>query len=805
MRKSVRVRKVVRDLLIHKTRTFLIVLSIAVGLFALSVVFRTYAVLSRDLARDYNAINPTHATLFTGPFDEKMARAIERMPEIEQAEGVTTAWTRIQTPAGEWRTIRLFALDDFQDQRINRITSEWGTWPPPDRTIILERSSFTSAHYQHNDTLVLEALDGHKRMLPLVGLAHDLTVFPGEFSNLVLFGYVTRDTMEWLGVSRTMNELRLVVAAPYRNTDDVRRIADDVRERLERQGVDVTGVWLSDSGKHQLDSVITSVLLILLTLGVLSLILSAFLVVNTFSAFLAREIGQIGIMKTIGAPRHDIFGMYGATIVVFSLIALAVSLPLGHFGAMSLTATLMSLLNFTSKQFVVPVYVLGIELAAGLAVPFLAALYSILTGTHITVREAMHRNQLEAQEFGNSRFDELLKRVRWLSASLRYALRNMFRRKARLALTLAALSIGGAVFLSVLSVMGSISHTLDTIRDYWQQDVTVNFQRPYRLDQVQAQVEPIPGVETCEGWTMSQVFRLHTSGRETDQSITLFGIPLPTSFIEPRLLEGRWLQPGDTNALVVNAYFLAEEPDVQPGDTIVLKSGEKETLWTVVGIVTAQMVGPGIPRLQHPMAYANVTTVARTFGKVGYVNRLAVQTRDQSMFFQAMMADMIETELTRANIRMQSIETNAMMDDQLHQTTATVSGLLIAMAIIFAVVGSLGLMGTMSLNILERTREIGVLRAIGASDGILMQTVLAEGVSIGVLSWLIAVVLAVPLSRILSYFVGINLTGTPLLYVFPLWSMLAWLLLVVGLSLLASYVPARSATRLCVRDMVTYE
>ncbi len=127
------------------------------------------------------------------------------------------------------------------------------------------------------------------------------------------------------------------------------------------------------------------------------------------------------------------------------------------------------------------------------------------------------------------------------------------------------------------------------------------------------------------------------------------------------------------------------------------------------------------------------------------------------------------------------------------------------MAALLAVVGGMGLTGTMSINVLERRREIGVMRSIGASDGAVLKLVMVEGMLIGLLSWLIAMLLAIPLSGVLSYAVGQALLQTPFEYAFSIAGALLWLLLVVIISLVASYVPARNASRLTVREVLAYE
>jgi len=114
-------------------------------------------------------------------------------------------------------------------------------------------------------------------------------------------------------------------------------------------------------------------------------------------------------------------------------------------------------------------------------------------------------------------------------------------------------------------------------------------------------------------------------------------------------------------------------------------------------------------------------------------------------------------------------------------------------------------MGTMSMNVMERTREIGVMRAIGATDRQVMNQVLAEGMLIGLISWVLAFGLAFPISYLMSYTVNYSIFGIPGRFAFDVSGVFIWLAIVVVLSLVASFLPARHAARLTIREVLAYE
>ena len=127
------------------------------------------------------------------------------------------------------------------------------------------------------------------------------------------------------------------------------------------------------------------------------------------------------------------------------------------------------------------------------------------------------------------------------------------------------------------------------------------------------------------------------------------------------------------------------------------------------------------------------------------------------------------------------------------------------MAVLLGVVGGLGLTGTMTINVVERSREIGVLRAVGASDRSVLLIFLAEGVLIGALSWALGVLVSLPVSKLLSDALGNVFVDRPLSWAYSIEGMIAWAVIVLILAAVASLLPAWRASRLAVREILAYE
>lgn len=810
---SPRWRKVLRDLWSHKTRTVLVILSIAVGVFAVGVIASSQSILSHDLTTTYLTTNPPHAIL-SGSFDEEIVATVRQMPRILDAEGRGSHTVQLQVPhtssepqetLSKWVDLSLITHWDYQDIRLGQIAYISGGQEPAQRELLMEHSSLEESGMRVGDTVLVELSDGKQRQLRITGTVHNIGQPPSRVSS-VLRGYITPETQEWLGNGQTVKEIHLLVEGHIREEGDVQPIAEGVKKKLEKAGISVSRIRIPPPGEHWADDNIQSLMLILGPLGFLALMLSGFLVINTISALLAQQTRQIGIMKAIGARTEQLIEMYFIAVIIFGFFSVLVAVPIGAYASYAFVNFIADQLNFYTIDFRIPPTALAIQITVGLLVPVLAALWPVLSGARLTVREAISGDG-GGGGFGDSTIDRLLvgqlsnashwpNIMKLFSRPILLSLRNTFRRKGRLFLTLSTLVLGGAIFISVQSVHSSLMATLDETFAYWNYDVEVRLTRPYNIDLLAEEALQVPGVIAAESWGQQNATRIRDDDTES-ADIRILAPPADSKLINPNLLSGRWLLPEDENALVLNSQILDEEADINIGDELTLDLGGRESSWQVVGITQSTM--------GRPTAYANYPYFSRQIGSVERASSLHLVTEQHDSASQLQFAAALTKHFNSKGLNIASTRTITTNRENINNQFGILINILTMMAILIAIVGGLGLTGTMSINVLERSREIGVMRAIGASDKSVLTIFLVEGLLIGLLSWLVGGIISFPISRFLSNVVGVAFIDAPLKYTFSTTGAFLWLALVLLLATLSSIWPSWRATRLTVRDVLAYE
>lgn len=263
--------------------------------------------------------------------------------------------------------------------QLDKIIPMNGQWPPRKQELLVEALSLDFLQANVGDTIQIELEDGTRKELQLVGTAHDSHVPNAQITNNA-FGYVTPETMESLGDGRFYTEVRFIAAENTGDKAHIEAVRDAIQDKLEK--------W--QRGSLQPHSQPRR------TLGARNHpnpghadrrfwrphpLLSGFLVVNTISALLSQHTRQIGVMKLVGAKRRQIMAMYMVTVLSYGLMALVVGMPLGILSAQYLVRDFVSgLLNFQVASLQVPASILLLQVAVGLLVPLLAALWPVLNG-----------------------------------------------------------------------------------------------------------------------------------------------------------------------------------------------------------------------------------------------------------------------------------------------------------------------------------------------------------------------------------------------------------------------------------------
>jgi putative ABC transport system permease protein len=517
------------------------------------------------------------------------------------------------------------------------------------------------------------------------------------------------------------------------------------------------------------------------------------------NSLLTQQLRQIGVMKLVGGRSIQIMGMYLSLILVYSVIALVIAIPLGTIAGNELAGYVTDMMGAGIQGFHIIPFAIIVQVVIAFVIPLVAGFFPVNKGARTSVRRAISNYRPGFQSTGRSLLNLSGQWIRWVSRPILLSFRNTFRKKGRLVLTIFTLTIGGAVFIAVFNVRNSMDNVMDQLMQHFLGDVTVVFGQPYNISKVERDLLTFPGVVGVEGWGGANG-EIQDEHGDHVANLRLIAPPEDTQLLEPDIVAGRWLVPGEKRAMVISDGIYKFYPDLQPGDKLIVEiSGNQDEEWEVVGIYRF------VNMLGDPMAYANLDYVASKVNLQNLANTYRVSVdSNQADSLQAIIQQIDEYLEDRGYIVGSILDGSTMRENASTGVNILVIFLLI-MALLTAFVGSIGLMGTMSINVLERTREIGVMRTIGAVDIVIMQSVIIEGLVIGLITWFLAIGLSYPISQALLDIIGQSMAGSTFKLVYTPSGVIMWLAAVIVLSIIASVMPARNAAGLTINEVLANE
>ncbi len=789
-------RKVWSDFWSNRTRSILMVSTILVGVFSVGLVNNMGKMMNGDMDYDYLSADPSHAQISTYPLDEDWIRAIRDIPGVGDAEGRNQLIAKWITPDDITTNIVFSSIASFEEMRLDRVEPAAGLDSLPElkhHSVAFDYSA-RSLGMEPGDTIRVELPDGGKRILNFAGYVHSGTNFPYAMSGIIN-GYVTRETAQFLGVNDAYDYLLVSVAENPTDQDHVNTVIKKITDRLERNGVTVNNVSIYNPGHHFAWQITQGVIFILSFFGWLTVILSGFLIVNTIVALMMQHTKQIGVMKAIGAGMDQILWMYLALLLFFGGLAFVISVPLASWGASLLNGFMAGFLNYDLRPVRLFPEVVGIQALISFVTPILAAIVPMANSLRRPVREAL-------SDFGISgngkNTGEQESKFEFIPRPLLLSLRNAFRKKARISLTFGTLVLGGAIFIAVFNLWSSFDKVMEDIQGYYLADINVSLNGDYPFKVLSNVAHSVPGVESVEGWLYIEG-NLLQSDREKEDTIGFVAPPSDSTLIKPMMVSGRWLKPGDRDKIVIGNHLRAIRPDLKIHDWVEIKVNGKKTKWQIIGFYRM----PG--NVNPPLIYTNYEYLSHLVGMPNRVYELRTITSEHDPVSQSRISEAIQKEFKRRKIGVSYVQTASEWFSQQKSTTDVLAWCMLIMACLIAIVGGLGLSNTMNLNVLERTREIGVMRAIGASNWNIQSIVVLEGIIIGLISWVLGILLSIPFTYLLDYGVGVSIFQSPLDPVFSWTGSFTWLFGILLLATVSSMAPASHASRLSVRETLAYE
>jgi putative ABC transport system permease protein len=773
-------RKVIRDIAGTPLRTALAVGAMAAGAFGVSMILTSYSILTRELKTTYSDTRPASAILILdAPVTDAVVDIARRVPGVADAEARPVIGGRLRIGNGQWLPLTLFVIRDFRDVRMDRVT---GSMPIADDEILIEQSSLGIAHANIGDRVRVRTSDRAEKLLRIAGTVHAAGLAPGWMEHAAT-GFVTWNSVLRAGAGVESQQLRIGADGDRLDERHIRDVAKRVELAINRK---VTRMEVPTPGRHPHAAQMDTFLFLLGAFGALTFALSAVLVANMIHALLVEQLRQAAIMKTLGASTRQIASLYLGQVSILALVALCIGIPLGISAGRAYARFCASMLNATITNAMPPLWVIAAEVVAGTGVPLLVALGPVWRVSRISIHEAFS-NGIGRHAFGTRPFDRWLARRQRLPRPLMLSLRTAFHRRGRLVLTVATLAVGGAAFIAALNVSAAWTRTLDADARTRRFDVQAAFGRSYPIARVAPVLATVADVDHAEYW-------IESGADLGDTRVSLVGPDVNSKLLALPLIEGRWLRPGDDGAAVINQAITG----VHVGNDLVLRVNGRVVRWRVVGIV--KELAP------HANVYALPETILRATGQPRDTTRdVRIVTRRHDAASQVSALKAIERAFDRAGILISGIRALDDARQSFADHLVIIKSALIFAALLVVLVGGLGLTTTLTLNVIERTREIGILSAIGATPRTIARGVVIEGIVMAVLSWSVAVIVAIPITFALDAATGQMFIRSALDFFMSPAAIAGWLLLAVVLAAVSSFHPARRAARMAIREALAYE
>lgn len=785
-------RKSISDLSQRRSRTFFAVATLALAVASLGL-FATPALMNRAMSAEVTADRLPDLTISMRPLvlDQAHLSALAAVPNVRAVEPRSLFGGRVYVGARR-AFAQVLGIPDFTRQAVNVVHVASGV--APGTGVVLTdaqnaRQGLLSVHA--GQTVRIIAADGAVRSLRVSGEGRNLDGGQTVTSDSVIVLYATPATVASL--SRTPGYDELFFTLGDTRPAAVNTTIAAIRHTLaavpgfagfsDLPQVRAAGDWPGKSGFQN-----ASKFLYVITL--LALLSALVLISNTVTTLVAGQTAEIGIMKAVGGRRRQIAAVYLKTAVLLGGLGATAGIVLGAVIAFVLTRYLGSTLFAVGVSFGIDWPIVIISALVGLLGPPLAALPAIRRAVRVPLRDALQAtgSAVGEQDAG----DRLLGRVRFLPRTAQIGLRNAGRRRRRSLSTslVIALAVG-----TLLAVLGLATAVANASRGSWAdhgEDVKIVPVGGRLLDaRAAALIRATPGVAAVDPMFVTDV---KLDGKDAK----IWAVQQATVF-HYRIAAGRWFTPAEEQTRAHVAIIesdIAQTTGTRLGDSILVQTASGPASFRVIGISPQQQEN-------GTTLFVPLTTMhALLTSRPADANEYWVQTTSHDHAFIDRTTTRIEDTLTAHGYDVNSEIVYVKLANEI-ASNSTKTTMLAAVGLLVVAISMAGLANALTMSVLERTREIGILRSIGARARDIRRIFATETLTLATAGWLIAVPLGYLLDRFLVWLLN-NVLNLNITVAFPAWNLALTLAGTILLALLITLVPIRRATHLRPGDALRY-
>jgi putative ABC transport system permease protein len=788
---KVQLLKAARDLTSNPKRTLLVLFALVLGIWGAGTVLISWYILMNDLRANYQSTHPAHIIFTSKEFNKLNLGEFSRKAEIEAAELRDFSLHRIEVRPNEWIPLWLYGVENFNDYKLARLFREEGAPVPRLNTIFIERDCRHVSNIK-TGSVPRVRIGSTIVSVPVSGICFDPVQAPAT-QDAFIYAYTYKQSYHNI-TGLPVNQRLIVRLRNVYSLDDVQKRSRELLREFKTKGIDVLSVDIPKFNEHPHQWQLNTLLFLIGAIGFLALIMGAVLVSQLVKSIMANQIRQMGILKAIGASRFQLFGIYLFMLLLTGALSGLIAIPAAQLSGSAFAGFVAGKLNFNIFTTVFP---FRLYLALGLASLFLPALLSLPTlmkGSRISVQEALGdygiSQKAKVREFA------FLKKVP-ISDGMILAIRNAQRNMSRLMVTIYAMAFGVAIFCTGFNVRQSLWELLMAYKDEMRYDVQVVLNHPVSQSEALAPFGKLGNIKKVECWLGGRG-EIQSKIVSTSKGAGIVALPANSGLLKLRITKGRWLKPSQDFEVVLNqqAMELYNNPAIGSSINLIIK--DKSINARVVGMTQ---------QFERAKIYADIERFDALLNFAHKVNTITFVAQNNDYHAVIALKKNIENVIAPSSMDIAYVVSQAERVKIIYDHLNIILSVLIILSFLVLLVSAVGMASATGINIQERTREIGVMRAIGATPQKIFGLFVCEGLITCIVSILLGLLLSYPLSRLAALFFGNLMLGkdAKLAYAFSTSGFFITLTVTLLFGWLASRIPAKSAITVSVQRSLSYE